>query len=328
MSRREFHRSNQQVPAAALWGGLAQREQDDTTVSTILDPIEIFSGGAIWPDNASGRDAGRETIYQSSGSELTFGKSAGLGDIESLCPPMRVPSPTPTASPTATATPTATRTTTPTSTRIPTPTPTNRPTPTRTRVPQPWSPAIRAGDATACGVEPVGGVDQRGRVRLNDGGGCDIDAIEAGSQATPTPGYTPDTTATPVPADLVPGRSNAHGPSTGPRCIGADTRFGLFLQVHNRGLTDAGPFDVSADGVAGRSMAGIPRLSKGGVFIGGVGSDVGNMLVDVNDEIPELDESKNFVPTHWAVVGTAPPPCTPTPSGPTPIRLLVPAAFR
>ena len=98
------------------WGTLASLPWLDQVLSTVIDPWQIWSGGAAWYDNLSGAYVGRETIY--AGRNVTFGKTSGLGDIEALCVP---PSPTPTPSPTTIAeTPTPTRTSTP----VPTVTPT------------------------------------------------------------------------------------------------------------------------------------------------------------------------------------------------------------
>jgi Mg-chelatase subunit ChlD len=96
------------------WGTLASLPWLDQVLSTVIDPWQIWSGGAAWFDNLSGAYVGRETIY--AGRNVTFGKTSGLGDIEALCVP---PSPTPTPSPTPFA-----QTPTPTRTPIPTPTPT------------------------------------------------------------------------------------------------------------------------------------------------------------------------------------------------------------
>lgn len=67
---------------------------------------------------------------------------------------------------------------------------------TRTRLPALGSPAIDAAETAGCLELPVAGLDQRGRARPVDGDGnavaaCDSGAVEVGSLATPTPGFTP-----------------------------------------------------------------------------------------------------------------------------------------
>jgi hypothetical protein len=118
----EFYRDDN-IHIEPLWGGLALAPSRDVTVATVLDPIVINSGGIAWFDNQTGAMGGRQTIYVTDQSSPTFGKAAGLGDLEGLCPnpdvPTPIPSPSPTPSPTLTPTPTATATASPT----PTPTP-------------------------------------------------------------------------------------------------------------------------------------------------------------------------------------------------------------
>ena len=124
----EFYQDNL-LHAESSWGTLASLPWLDQVVSTVIDPIQIYSGGLAWYDNVSGYDVTRETVY--AGANQTFGKAAGLGDIESLCfaltPTPTVPAATATASststssPSATATVTASATASPTVTRTPTP---------------------------------------------------------------------------------------------------------------------------------------------------------------------------------------------------------------
>ncbi|MBK8540161.1 MAG: VWA domain-containing protein [Ardenticatenia bacterium] len=137
----EFYEDNI-IHQEPLWGALALSPLGDRVVSSVLDPIVTQSGGAIWFDNLTGRAAQKETLYQTTGgTDPTFSKSQGLGDVESLCPPPLVPTFTPAASPSATAsatptfTPSATATATATSTATPTRTPTATPTATATSVP-------------------------------------------------------------------------------------------------------------------------------------------------------------------------------------------------
>lgn len=104
--------------AESSWGGLAALPWLDETVSTVIDPIHIYSGGAGWFDNVGGGVTRLEQVYR--GANQTFGKSAGLGDIEALCVAL-TPTPSPTARDTATVTPSATLTPSPTPTGTITP---------------------------------------------------------------------------------------------------------------------------------------------------------------------------------------------------------------
>jgi hypothetical protein len=126
----EFYQDNIIHPESS-WGTLASMPWLDEVVSTAIDPITIWSGGLLWYDNISGFSVKKETIY--SGTNITFAKTTGLGDIESLCFAL-----TPTATPTSTATPPA-DTPSPTVTRTPSPTPsaTRTPSPTITLTPTP-----------------------------------------------------------------------------------------------------------------------------------------------------------------------------------------------
>jgi len=100
------------------WGTLARMYGADEIVSTALDPSTDGpwdSGGALWFDGAHGGIVGAEVVY--SGHTVAFGKAAGLGDIELLCPPgMPPPSPTASPSPSPTPTPSPSATTVPTAT--------------------------------------------------------------------------------------------------------------------------------------------------------------------------------------------------------------------
>jgi len=121
----EFYRDNI-LHAESSWGTLAAMPWLDQVVSTVIDPIRIHSGGIAWFDNISGYILTRETIY--AGANVTFGKAAGLGDLEAACAPL-TPTPTPTDTPTqaSSPTPTATPTNTPTPTLTPSITPTATP---------------------------------------------------------------------------------------------------------------------------------------------------------------------------------------------------------
>ncbi|MGW1768730.1 SpaA isopeptide-forming pilin-related protein [Streptomyces sp. NPDC002073] len=68
--------------AESLQGGLAFAPRFTKTVSTIVDPLNIFSGGVRKFDNATG--AGSDD-YQVDGGTGSFGKANGLGDLELLC---------------------------------------------------------------------------------------------------------------------------------------------------------------------------------------------------------------------------------------------------
>jgi len=114
----EFYMDNIQHDESS-WGSLAALPWLDQVVSTVIDPITIWSGGAAWFDNVSGWYVGRETIY--AGANVTFGKASGLGDLEAMCEAL---TPTPSATPTASPTGTLSATPTPTITRTPTSTPT------------------------------------------------------------------------------------------------------------------------------------------------------------------------------------------------------------
>ncbi len=107
------------------WGTLARFPKlVDQVVSSAIDPWTAWSGGALWYENETGLFVRRETLYVGAPrtSPISFGKTAGLGDIEAICPPN-----VPTATPTHTASPSPTATPSPTITRTPTLTPTPRP---------------------------------------------------------------------------------------------------------------------------------------------------------------------------------------------------------
>ncbi|MFE9256979.1 collagen binding domain-containing protein [Streptomyces sp. NPDC006879] len=66
----------------SLQGGLAFAPRFTKTVSTIVDPLDIFTGGVRKFDNTTG--AGSDD-YQVDGGQGSFGKANGLGDLELLC---------------------------------------------------------------------------------------------------------------------------------------------------------------------------------------------------------------------------------------------------
>ncbi len=125
----EFYQDNIIHPESS-WGTLASMPWLDEVVSTSIDPVTIWSGGIAWFDNISGAVMKRETIY--SGTNFTFAKNTGLGDIEALCFAL-TPTPSPTHTPTPVDSPTATLTRTPS----PTPSATVTPSPTITLTPTP-----------------------------------------------------------------------------------------------------------------------------------------------------------------------------------------------
>ncbi len=97
-------------------GGLARELTRDVVVSTAIDPFRTIergdesfgavSAGAIWFDNGSGRDIGREElIYNELRHAGPQGKSMALGDIEVLCGASAQPTPTPTLPDVPTETP-------------------------------------------------------------------------------------------------------------------------------------------------------------------------------------------------------------------------------
>ena len=64
-------------------GGLALLPGSGEVVSTVYDPLRGVSGGMVWFDNQTGGDTRRYEVFYSSAG--TFGKTAGLGDVELFC---------------------------------------------------------------------------------------------------------------------------------------------------------------------------------------------------------------------------------------------------
>jgi Mg-chelatase subunit ChlD len=113
-------------------GGLARLYSRDVVVTTAVNPFRAYSDGAIWFDNPTGDDVGREELlYNALRHDGPQGKMQGLGDVEAIC--FTPPTPTPTLTPPPT--PTATQTPRHTVTPLPTDTPTATPTPYRIYVP-------------------------------------------------------------------------------------------------------------------------------------------------------------------------------------------------
>ena len=73
-------------------GGLVLLPGSGEVGTSIFDPFEILSGGAVWLDNQTGASNRRYEILPQDSTAATFGKAAGLGDIEALCyqPPIEI----------------------------------------------------------------------------------------------------------------------------------------------------------------------------------------------------------------------------------------------
>jgi hypothetical protein len=182
-------------------------------------------------------------------------------------------------------------------------------------LPGPGSPAIDAGDAVPCALEPVLGVDQRSWARpTGRQGRCDIGSLEAEASGSPTPGYTPEATATRPPPDLVPS-GMAFGPNTGARCVGPDTRFLLMVGLRNQGQSAAGPFVVAVDGTP-FPLAGLDAGASESLQLP-MAREQHTVVVDANNEVAERREDNNTL-SGLPIVGTSPPPCTPAPPTPRP----------
>ncbi len=66
-------------------GSLALLPGSNEVMTTLTDPLQIYSGGLRRYSNTTGQGVGAVQVYQSLGTEpTTFGKSSGLGDIELL----------------------------------------------------------------------------------------------------------------------------------------------------------------------------------------------------------------------------------------------------
>jgi hypothetical protein len=130
----------------ATMGALAAVPGQDAVVTTTFAPIQYRTAGAAWFHNSSGTWYDREKVTDVNavyvaGLPAPRKWAGNLGDMEPLCPPRNLPSPSPT--PTLTDTPTATATDTPTSTPTPTATSTATPTATRTSTPSATPTATR-----------------------------------------------------------------------------------------------------------------------------------------------------------------------------------------
>ena len=73
-------------------GGLILLNGRGEVGTSVFDPFEILSGGIAWYDNQTGaRNRGYEVLPQNP-TASTFGKAAGLGDVEAFCydPPIEI----------------------------------------------------------------------------------------------------------------------------------------------------------------------------------------------------------------------------------------------
>ncbi len=73
-------------------GALALSVSDSLVALNVMDPTTIFTGGTAWLDNNTGDTTGVIELYNSGTSGGapdigTFGKAAGLGDLELVCEP-------------------------------------------------------------------------------------------------------------------------------------------------------------------------------------------------------------------------------------------------
>ena len=71
-------------------GALAISDADDLVALNLMDPVGVFSGGTVWLNNTTGQQENAFELYNShpftGPPEVgTFGKAAGLGDLELVC---------------------------------------------------------------------------------------------------------------------------------------------------------------------------------------------------------------------------------------------------
>jgi LPXTG-site transpeptidase (sortase) family protein len=80
------------VHTETVVGGLVLLPGSGEVGTSIFDPFEILSGGVAWFDNQTGVSNRRYEILPRDTSPTTFGKAAGLGDIEAFCyqPPIEI----------------------------------------------------------------------------------------------------------------------------------------------------------------------------------------------------------------------------------------------
>jgi len=70
-------------------GAAIYARDDEEVIAIAMDPESFHSGGLIWLENAQGQRQGGINLYQNdefgTGTEATFGKANGLGDLELFC---------------------------------------------------------------------------------------------------------------------------------------------------------------------------------------------------------------------------------------------------
>jgi len=66
-------------------GGLAQVPGLPDVVETVYDPFTIYEGGTLWLNNGTGQRTKAYRVFDTGANPVTFGKAAGLGDLEVMC---------------------------------------------------------------------------------------------------------------------------------------------------------------------------------------------------------------------------------------------------
>jgi len=71
-------------------GAIANTPSDDLVALNVMDPFNVFSGGTAWLNNLTGQREAAFELYNSHPATGTpevgtFGKAAGLGDLELIC---------------------------------------------------------------------------------------------------------------------------------------------------------------------------------------------------------------------------------------------------
>ena len=72
--------------------GLAQLPGYSDTLETVYDIFEIYDGGILWLNNVTGQRSNGYQVLRLTTPPITFGKAAGLGDLEVMCgpPPLEI----------------------------------------------------------------------------------------------------------------------------------------------------------------------------------------------------------------------------------------------